>query len=367
VTRVTRATVQLDALRANLETARAKAPGRYLLAVLKADAYGHGLLEVAQALSAADGFAVSCLSEALPLRRAGYRQRLVLLEGFFDADEIEAYVEDGLDPVIHAPWQLDLLAANPPSQPLDVWIKVDSGMHRLGFRPDELTEARERLSAMPGVANVRFITHLACADDRRDATTDHQVRAFDDAVGAGYETSIANSAAVLGWPQAHGDWVRPGIMLYGCSPFCDDGADPGLIPALTLEARLIAVKEHAAGDRIGYGGTFVCPESMPIGIVSIGYGDGYPRRAPSGTPVLVNGRRAALAGRVSMDMINLDLRPVPNAQPGDRVVLWGEGDLRAEEVADYCQTISYELLCQLTDRVTFHYSEEAGRAGALQD
>jgi alanine racemase len=364
VSRVTRATVDLTALQSNLATARAAAPGSQLLAVLKADAYGHGLLPAAGALAEADGFAVSCLGEAQPLRRAGYRHRIVLLEGFFDADEIEAFVADALDPVIHAHWQLDLLAAHPPSRPLDVWIKVDSGMHRLGFQPHELDPVRERLASLAGVSGVRFLTHLACADDRDDDTTNDQLRTFDNAVpGTSGERSIANSAATLGWPTAHADWVRPGIMLYGCSPFADTGSAPDLRPALTLEARLIAVQEHSAGARIGYGGTFVCPERMPVGIVSIGYGDGYPRRAPNGTPVLVNGVRCGLAGRVSMDMINVDLRNAPQARPGDRVVLWGADQLRAEEVAAHCQTISYELLCQITDRVSFHYSRGLDATG----
>lgn len=363
MTRITRATVDLSALRANLAKARATAPDSRVLAVLKADAYGHGLLEAAGALADADGFAVSCLGEAQPLRRAGYRHRLVLLEGFFDGDEIGAFAADALDPVIHAHWQLDLLAAQPPSQPLDCWIKIDSGMHRLGFQPHELPAVHERLAGLPGVASIRFLTHLACADDRGDDTTEAQLRTFDDAVAAhDGERSVANSAATLGWPAAHADWVRPGIMLYGCSPFADSGEAPELEPALTLEARLIAVQEHAAGARIGYGGSFVCPERMPVGIVSIGYGDGYPRRAPNGTPVLVNGHRCGLAGRVSMDMINIDLRQAPDARPGDRVVLWGTPELRAEEIATYCHTISYELLCQLTNRVTFRYTEQGGDA-----
>lgn len=358
MSRIARATVDLDALRANLAVAREAAPESRVLAVLKANAYGHGLLRAAEALADADGFAVSCLSEAHPLRRAGHRQRIALLEGFFDGDEIEAFAADALEPVIHAPWQLELLAAQPPSRSLDVWIKVDSGMHRLGFPPDEVTEVHRRLIELPGVASVGFVTHLACADDQRDVTTESQVTTFEAALeGIAGERSVANSAAVLGWPDAHGDWVRPGIMLYGCSPFAGYESAPQLRPVLTLEARLIAVREHPAGAPVGYGGTFVCPERMPVGIVSIGYGDGYPRRAPNGTPVLVNGVRCGLAGRVSMDMINVDLRHAPDARAGDRVVLWGEAGLCAEEVAGYCHTISYELLCQLTSRVEFGYTQ----------
>lgn len=356
MSRIARATVHLDALRHNLAVARETAPGARVMAVLKADAYGHGLLAAADALAGADGFAVSCLSEAVPLREAGHRQRVLLLEGFFDHAEIDAFAAHRLDPVIHTAWQVDALASHPPGRPLDVWLKVDSGMHRLGFAPEAVAAVHERLSALPGVASVRFMTHLARADDRADPYTATQCRALDRAVaGLAGERSIANSAATLGWPDARGDWVRPGIMLYGASPFIDDGPRPPLRPAMTLEARLIAVREQQAGDPVGYGGRFVCPETMPVGVVSIGYGDGYPRRAPDGTPVLVNGVRVPLAGRVSMDMITVDLRRVPDAREGDPVVLWGVPDLLAEEVAGHCQTISYELFCQLTGRVSFRY------------
>ncbi|MCS4505145.1 alanine racemase [Arhodomonas aquaeolei] len=353
MSRVARATIHTDALVHNLGVVRERAPGARAIAVLKADAYGHGLRRAAAALAGADAFAVSCLAEALPLREAGHDHRIVLLEGFFDADEIEDFAHQRLDAVIHAPWQVECLERAAPSRPLDVWIKVDSGMHRLGFRPEETAAVYRRLRDCPAVGEIRWLTHLACADDRRDDTTPRQLEAFARAREAGRgEASIANSAATLAWPSAHADWVRPGICLYGASPFIDGGERPPLVPAMTLEARLIAVHRHHRGDRVGYGGTFTCPEDMPVGVVSIGYGDGYPRHAPNGTPVLVDGRRAALAGRVSMDMLCVDLRGHPGAAVGAPVTLWGRG-LPAEEVAGRCGTIAYELFCRLTPRVTF--------------
>ncbi|HKJ94501.1 MAG TPA: alanine racemase [Gammaproteobacteria bacterium] len=356
MTRITRATVDLDAIRHNLAIARDCSGDARLMAVLKANGYGHGLLRAAEALRDADAFAVSCLAEAGPLRDAGYAHRIVLLEGFFDSDELVVFAHRRLDPVIHAPWQVEVLEQRRLSRALDVWLKVDSGMHRLGFAVNEVAEIHRRLSAAPSVANVRFLTHLACADDLDDPTTERQLRAMDQAcVGLPGERSSANSAGTLGWPASRLQWVRPGMMLYGCSPFIDYRDRWGLRNALTLEARLIAVHHYQAGERVGYGGTYTCPEDMAIGVVSIGYGDGYPRQAPNGTPTLVKGVRAPLAGRVSMDMITVDLRDVPDPAVGDRVVLWGDEALPTEEVADYCDSIAYEILCQLTGRVEFRY------------
>lgn len=358
MSRLARATVDLAALRHNLSLARASAPGSRVFAVLKADAYGHGLLKSAAALAAADGFAVSCLEEALPLREAGHRQRLLLLEGFFDAAEIAVLARERLDAVIHSNWQIELLERAVVSAPIDIWIKVDSGMHRLGFPPDRVAAVRERLVASSNVRAVNFMTHLASADDRRAGRTRDQGHVFAEATaGMPGERSLANSAATFGWPEVHADWVRPGIALYGCSPFIDGGDRPGLRPAMTLQARVIAVNDVAAGEAIGYGSGFVCPRRMRVGVISIGYGDGYPRHAPSGTPVLVGGRRAALAGRVSMDMCTVDLTDCPGAGVGDTVVLWGDG-LPIELVADHCGTIGYELLCKVTRRVAYRYRDE---------
>jgi alanine racemase len=359
VTRLARATVDLSAIRHNLAVAAARAPDSRVIAVLKANGYGHGLVQAARAVSAADALAVSCLEEAMPLREAGFGHRLVLLEGPFEASELGVYERLRLDPVVHAPWQIELLQRRRPRRNLDVWLKVDTGMHRLGFPPGSIGDIHARLANCPGIGSIRIMTHLACADDRRDATTTEQLEVLRRACdGLGAERSVCNSAGTLGWPSAHADWVRPGIMLYGASPFIDGGERPPLRAAMTLEARLIAVNRHRRGDRVGYSGTYECPEDMPVGVVSIGYGDGYPRHAPNGTPVLVNGEPAELVGRVSMDMICVDLRRCPDAAVGDPVVLWGP-DLPAESIAERCGTIAYELFCQITRRVAYRYVDGA--------
>lgn len=360
MTRLARVTVDLSALRHNLALARQSAPGTRVVAVLKANGYGHGLLRVAAALAQADAFAVSCMEEASRLRAAGYQHRIILLAGYFEPDELPLFAQYALDPVIHAEWQLPPLERAALQRPLDVWLKVDTGMHRLGFPTERVREVYQRLRSMPSVASIRFMTHLARADDRRDPMTRVQLEVFESAChGLPGERSIANSAATLAWPQTHAQWVRPGIMLYGCSPFVDGLNCPPLQPAQTLEARLMAVKQYRSGDRIGYGGIYACPEAMPVGIVSIGYGDGYPRHAPSGTPLLLAGREVALVGRVSMDMLCIDLRSAPNAQVGDPVVLWGKG-LPVGRVAEHCGTIAYELLCKVTSRVQFRYVDRTG-------
>jgi alanine racemase len=269
----------------------------------------------------------------------------------------------GLDLVVHQGYQLELLETTPLERPLRVWLKLDSGMHRLGFSPEEAPGAARRLAACSNCeGSPRWMTHLADADDLSDPLTPQQVRLFLSLAEPGAELSIANSAGLLGWPETYGDWVRPGIMLYGVSPFLDEvGSQRGLWPVMTLEARLIARRWLRRGERVGYGGTYVCPEDMPGGVVAIGYGDGYPRHAPSGTPVLVNGRRVPLIGRVSMDLVVLDLRSQPEARVGDPVVLWGRG-LPVEEIASLAGTIGYELLTGVTRRVRFEHRTGDGGA-----
>ncbi|BAZ94852.1 alanine racemase [Thiohalobacter thiocyanaticus] len=356
MTRPVRARVALDALRSNLELARRTAPHSRILAVVKANAYGHGLVPVAQALEAADAFGVAGVEEALFLRQAGIKKPIVLLEGFFHGAELDEVIRHRLSLVLHAAHQLEALAAAAPAAPLRVWVKLDTGMHRLGFAPGELPSVLQRLQALEGVELAGLMTHFACADDRADPATRRQLERFDAlAGGLEGEHSLANSAALLGWPQTHAGWVRPGLMLYGISPFVDSLAvDHGLRPAMTLETELIAIRDCAAGDAVGYGGAWVCPEAMPVGVAAIGYGDGYPRHAPAGTPVLVDGRPAQLVGRVSMDMITLDLRGLPEARVGSRVSLWGEG-LPVEHIARAAGTIPYELVCAVTARVPLVY------------
>ena len=352
VPRVT-ATVDLGAIRHNLAQVRRHAPASKVMAAIKADAYGHGAVPVARALAAAgvDAFAVACLEEALVLREAGVDGAIVLLEGVLSGDEAEESARLGLQVVVHEAWQLELL---PAQRPLPLWIKLDSGMNRLGFPLAAARALHARIAAQKSWRLAGWMTHLACADEAGNPMTARQIEAFGRAVeGMPGERSIANSAGLLAWPRARVDWVRPGLMLYGASPLPGKtGAELGLEPAMRVESRLIAVHEVEAGASVGYGATYRCPERMRIGVAAVGYADGVHRALAQGTPVLVHGRRAPMVGRVSMDMITLDLRGVPEAQVGDSVMLWGK-NLPAEEIAACAGTLAYELFCGLTNRVHF--------------
>lgn len=347
-----RADIDLEALAHNFTQVRNAAPHSQAMAVVKANAYGHGITRVATALSSADGFGVACLEEAQALRAAGIRQPITLLEGFFEAEELAEISRQQLIPALHHPRQLEQLEAATLPEPVHVWLKLDTGMHRLGFEAGQAVSLLQRLQALPQVASVSVMSHLACADDRQDDRTERQLQQFlAETDTLQVPRSLANSGGLLGWPATRLDWVRPGLMLYGVSPFPETPASElGLRPVMTLRTRLIAVQEYPAGTEIGYGGSWVCPEAMPVGVAAVGYGDGYPRHAPAGTPVLVNGRQARLVGRVSMDMICIDLRDHPGAEIGSEVVLWGEG-LPVENVATAAGTIPYELLCRVTARV----------------
>lgn len=350
------ALVSLDAIRDNLGVARAAAGDARVMAVVKSDGYGHGLVQVAKALGGGvDAFAVTDFDEALALREAGFEQRIVLLQGPFAAADIPRAAAENLELVVHAGWQLEALEQAHVSAPLRLWLKVDSGMHRLGFAVDEVAAVWRRINALPAYTvepEIGFMTHLACADDRDNPMTYRQLEAFEEACRCfGGPLSAANSAGLLGWPASHFDWVRPGIMLYGASPFSDrQPMDFSLRPAMTLQGRLVAVKHLSAGQVVGYGATWSCPQDMPIGVVSVGYGDGYPRHAPSGTPLEVGGNRSSLVGRISMDMLAIDLRGMSELPvPGDTVTLWGEQP-RPESVAEAAGTISYELFCRAPPR-----------------
>lgn len=354
MTRPAYARIDLGALRHNLGRVRQAAPASRVIAVIKANAYGHGLVTVAQALDTADAFGVVGLEEAVSLREAGCDRRIVLLEGLFSSDDIALVCGYRLDPVIHSDHQLELLEQAGLSRPVDVWMKLDTGMHRLGFAPERFEQVLARLRALPRIGTVRYLTHFACADEADPASTEQQIATFRTALdGKPGECSLANSAAVLAWPAAHADWVRPGIMLYGASPTAArSAAELDLKPVMTLCSELIAVAARRKGDAVGYGGDWRCPQDMLVGVAAIGYGDGYPRHAPAGTPVLVNGRRAALAGRVSMDMICIDLHDQPDARVGDEVILWGDA-LPVDEIAAAAGTIAYELLSGLSQRVSY--------------
>ena len=353
--RSTCATIHLSALRANLARVRALAPGTRVMAVVKADAYGHGLERSARALDAADAFGVASIADGLRLRAAGHRQRIVVLSGPDTPGDLAELRRLQLEAVVHHESQVAMLEADRGSPPLRAWLKLDSGMHRLGLPATRAAELLARLeSAGAADPDVVLMTHFASSDEFDNDQTARQMAAFDAATrGLPGERSLANSAAVLGWPAARTGWVRPGGILYGLSVAeGKTGADFGFAPAMTLATRLVAINRVARGERVGYGATYECPEDMDVGVAAIGYGDGYPRSAKSGTPVLVGDAPAAIVGRVSMDLVTLDLRQAPRARVGDTVTLWGPR-LPVEVIARHAGTISYELTCGVTRRVLF--------------
>jgi alanine racemase len=357
MSRTTVATIHLGALRHNLARIKQLAAPAKVMAVVKADAYGHGLERVARALDAdAEAFAVAALGDGLRLRAAGHLQRIVVLSGPDQPGDIAEMQRLRLDAAIHHDSQLQWLAeAAPRHGRLRVWLKIDSGMHRLGFALERVAEVHARLAAMPGIdPEIGLLTHFSESEIGGSEQTSRQIACFAEATGElPGPRSLSNSAAVIGWPEARADWVRTGGLLYGLSVVEGKaGSDIGFRPAMTLSTRLIAVNRIGRGERVGYNGTWTCPEDMPVGVAAIGYGDGYPRSAPAGTPVLVGEQRVPLIGRVSMDLITLDLRGAPQAKVGDRVTLWGPA-LPVEHIAAQARTISYELTCGMTRRVLF--------------
>lgn len=373
------ATVDTAALQHNFLMARQCRPQARLMAVIKANAYGHGMVQVASALQdvmqAGDAFAVATLEEALTLRAAFPQANILLLQGVVNRQELELALSARLWLVVHSTWQLTLLqdwlktsapesgAGQPPIPGL--WIKLDSGMNRLGLSAGDFVRVWQVVDSLPGVGEIVLMSHLASADDLQSDSVRRQVTRIESAITEGsrvirrpYSLSVAASGGTLAWPDTHFEWLRPGIMLYGGSSVLGKtGEDLGLRPVMTLQSRLIAVKRVEAGESIGYGATYTADQPRRMGIVAIGYGDGYPRHAPNGTPVLVNTRngmvRTVMIGRVSMDMVTIDLTDI-DADVGDTVVMWGRG-LPADEIATLCGTISYELFCQLTGRVRFRY------------
>lgn len=346
------ATIDHSALRHNLGVVRRLAPRSRVLAVVKADAYGHGIVRAAQTLNDADGFGVARLSEAVALRACGIRHRIVLLEGVADLEQLRAAAAHDLDLVIHSFEQIALLEQAGASLGREVWLKIDTGMNRLGFRGEEFVAAFDRVARCRAVRGVRLMTHLSAAEEEDGTTSLRQIQLFQRlTAGLALEKSIANSAGIIRSPEARVDWVRPGLMLYGMSPMGESSArELGLCPAMTLTAPLIAVRLVKAGETVGYGGTWSASRDSRIGIAAIGYGDGYPRGMRTGAPVLVDGRAAQIVGRVSMDTIAVDLTHVPSAHVGSVVTLWGRG-LPAERVAPFADTIAYELVCRVNERV----------------
>jgi alanine racemase len=353
VMRLIRARIDSAALQANLKTIRSHAPNSRVMAVVKANAYGHGLVPSALGLIDADAFAVARLEEAIALRTAGLKHRIMLLEGVFDAAQLAEAARHHLDLVIHQPLQIELLESHRGSQRWCLWLKVDTGMNRLGFRPEQFHDAWRRLQALhTAPMELRVLTHLACADEADESITARQLARLAPLIaGLDVELSIANSAGILAQPSTHSAWVRPGLALYGISPFPSRlGSQLGLKAVMTLESRVIALRDVLPGEQVGYGGVWTARRRTRVAIVAAGYGDGLPRSLPNGAPVLIGGHRGSLVGRVSMDMVAVDVTDLPPIPIGERVELWGP-HLAVEELARAAGTIPYELVCGVSQRV----------------
>lgn len=352
------ATIDLSALNHNFRRVQQSAQGSKIIAMVKSNGYGHGLTQVAHALRQADAFGVARLQEALTLREAAITQDIVLMPGFLTAEQLPIISVNNLQVVVHQPYQLDLLEKASLNHPIAVWLKLDTGMGRLGFRLEELGEAYARLKACHNVSIIRFMTHFATVDEAEHPTNQHQLALLKQALATfPGEWSCAKSAAILDYPTTHQHWVRPGLMLYGASPIKNKSIiDLDLKPVMTLTAPVISIKTLYKGEPVGYGSTFICPEDMPVGVVAIGYGDGYPRQTAPGTPILINGKAAPRIGRVCMDTLMVDLRGHSDVKIGDSAVLWGN-DLLAETVAKAAETVAYDLFCSVARRVKFEYVE----------
>ncbi|MGO4478077.1 alanine racemase [Massilia sp. 2TAF26] len=351
------ALIHLDSMQHNLARARACAPTARVWAVVKANAYGHGLERGMRGFAQADGLALIETENALRLREMGWVKPILLLEGIFDASDVPLLAEHNINSAVHCLEQIQMLEYTQLYRPIDVHLKMNTGMNRLGFRPGEYAAAYKRLRAIPGIRNITLMTHFANADELEHPrlSITEQVRRFrEGAAGLEGQRSLSNSGGVLHQAELakelHNDWVRPGVMLYGGTPGGASARDYGLLPTMTLKSELIGIQRIEAGDTVGYGSRFVAEAPMTIGVVACGYADGYPRHAEHGTPVLVDGVRTRLVGRVSMDMMTVDLTPVANARVGSKVVLWGDG-LPVDEVAASAGTIGYELMCALAPRV----------------
>ncbi len=347
------ASIDLSAVQHNLKVIRHYAPKAKVMAVIKANAYGHGLLRIASILADVDALAVARIDEGIRLRQAGFTHRITILEGFVGQSDLQALLDYKLDAVIHSMDQVSILENCTGKQKISIWLKLNTGMNRLGFNCIEFTLAYQRLSHCQKVNQpISLMTHLSSADDLKNPVTLQQIELFKQQTKH-YEgeKSIANSAGIMAWTDSITDWVRAGIMLYGVSPFPNQtGIDLGLKPIMSLHSRLIAINHIKQGESIGYSGTWISERDSIIGVVAIGYGDGYPRHTKAGTPVLIHGQKAPLVGRVSMDMITIDLTDVSQANIGDQVTLWDDG-LPVEEIARYADTIPYTLLCGVTQRV----------------
>jgi len=361
--RAATATINFDALRHNYRLAKQASGNRKAVAIIKADAYGHGAVKVAKALSAeADAFGVACIEEAIELRQEGIKNPILLLEGFFTKDELETISNLNLWTAIHSLEQINILANSALKKHINVWLKMDTGMHRLGIEPELYELAFHKLKALRQVNEVVLMSHFSSADDILCVDTKKQIHVFERATkNINAPKSLANSAGTLGHESSHKDWQRPGIMLYGATPFATPHpiADQ-LQSVMTLSSEVIAIHHLKKGDGVGYSKTYICDQNTKVGTVAMGYADGYPRHAKNGTPVIVNGQRTKILGRVSMDMLAVDLTHIQGAAVGNTVVLWGP-DLPASEVAPYCDTIPYTLFTGVTRRVHKEYKNILNR------
>lgn len=360
--RATKAIIDLKAIEHNLSVVKTLAPKSKIMAVLKANAYGHGLANVAKAIPEQEAIAVACMDEAELLRNSGVKNEIILLEGFFSEDELKQIVELNLQTVVHQSAQINQLEKLSEdvnlNQRIIVWLKYDSGMNRLGFDEAHYFQAFNRLKALPIVKEIRFMSHLACADDIQNPMTGIQLKKFSQLIARKEgERSLANSAGVIAWPETHYEWVRPGIVLFGCSPLLGlTGEAHQLKPAMTLQSQLFAIKTLEAGETVGYGASWQAKSKTRIGVIAIGYGDGYPRHAKEGTPVLINGKEYPLVGKVSMDMMTVDLGLEDQFELGDTTTLWGQG-IPVEKIAQFADTIPYTLFCGVTSRVKFEWHD----------
>ncbi|MBQ0782788.1 MAG: alanine racemase [Amphritea sp.] len=357
MSRAAKITVDLDAIRHNYRLARSLNPAGNAAAIIKADGYGHGAVVIAKALeSEADAFGVACIEEGVELIEAGINKPVLLLEGFFEASELEYISEHDMWCAVHSLAQIEQIANATLSKPITIWLKMNSGMNRLGVHPDDYQAAYQRLKQLDNVSDVVLMTHFACADELEKSETEAQLATFNRATdGIDAPASMANSAGVLAWSDSRRDWMRPGIMLYGATPFPEsqENADQ-LMSAMTLTSEIIAVRDVQPGESVGYAGNFCADKLTRVATVALGYADGYPRHAVTGTPVWVNGQRSRIIGRVSMDMLAIDLTDLPDADVGTEVEFWGK-NLPAAEVAPYCDTIPYTLFTGITRRVHKRY------------
>jgi alanine racemase len=351
-----KAVIDLDALRHNLRLVQHAAPTARIMAMVKANAYGHGMLACLPALQQADALATARVEEAIELREAGYAKRVVVVSGVIGADEINACIEHGVEPVLHSMEAVAAMTAITTPRPVDVWLKIDTGMHRLGITSEEYRAALNKLKRCDAVGDIHLMTHFASADEPANPFTDRQTKLFFDTTARErLPKSLANSAAILTRKQTHADWVRPGIMLYGIDPLPSaTELSAQLRPVMTLVSKVVAMRNVPSLSTVGYGQRWTAARDTRIATVAIGYGDGYPRHAASGTPVWIRGQMAPIAGRVSMDLITVDVTDIDSVHVGDEVELWG-AHLPANVVAPHASTIAYTLVTGVTDRVELHH------------